>query len=95
MTSPVAFHEEEALGKAYDGRLMRRLLGYARPYLALVAAALAARPAAQAAALLDQLILATDVYAWKLLRRDMRHSAAEAEALIAGLIARLLSEGVD
>src|SRR5919202_3438674 len=42
MTSPVAFHEEEALGKAYDGRLMRRLLGYVRPYAGLVAAALAA-----------------------------------------------------
>jgi len=26
------FHEEEALGKAYDGRLMRRLLVYLRPY---------------------------------------------------------------
>lgn len=26
------FHEEEQLGKAYDGRLMRRLLQYARPY---------------------------------------------------------------
>src|SRR5579863_9811793 len=25
-------HEEEALGKAYDGRLMRRLLGYMAPY---------------------------------------------------------------
>lgn len=25
--------EEEVLGKAYDGRLMRRLLGYVRPYL--------------------------------------------------------------
>jgi ATP-binding cassette, subfamily B, multidrug efflux pump len=25
-------HEEEALGKAYDSRLMRRLLGYMRPY---------------------------------------------------------------
>ncbi len=25
-------HEEEALGKAYDSRLMRRLLGYLRPY---------------------------------------------------------------
>jgi len=28
--------EEEALGKAYDARLMRRLLGYMRPYRALV-----------------------------------------------------------
>ena len=26
------FHEEEALGKAYDARLMRRLLRYLRPY---------------------------------------------------------------
>ena len=25
-------HEEEVLGKAYDGRLMRRLLKYLRPY---------------------------------------------------------------
>jgi ATP-binding cassette, subfamily B, multidrug efflux pump len=29
--------EEEVLGKAYDGRLMRRLLGYMRPYRKLVA----------------------------------------------------------
>jgi len=31
--------EEEALGKAYDARLMRRLLSYLRPYRARVAAA--------------------------------------------------------
>ena len=35
-----SIHEEEALGKAYDGRLMRRLLGYVRPYRRLVAGAL-------------------------------------------------------
>ena len=41
MTAPAAsFHEEDALGKAYDSRLMRRLLAYARPYHALTAAAL-------------------------------------------------------
>jgi ATP-binding cassette subfamily B protein len=28
----VTFHEEEALGRAYDSRLMRRLLRYLRPY---------------------------------------------------------------
>jgi ATP-binding cassette subfamily B multidrug efflux pump len=28
------YHEEEALGKAYDARLMKRLLRYARPYRA-------------------------------------------------------------
>ncbi len=27
-----SIHEEEVLGKAYDSRLMRRLLGYLRPY---------------------------------------------------------------
>jgi ATP-binding cassette subfamily B multidrug efflux pump len=36
LTTPDVIHEEEALGKAYDGRLMRRLLRYARPYRALV-----------------------------------------------------------
>ena len=34
-------HEEEALGKAYDSRLMRRLLAYMRPYRWSVAFALA------------------------------------------------------
>ena len=41
MSSPITeYHEEEALGKAYDSRLMRRLLRYARPYRLLVASAL-------------------------------------------------------
>ena len=35
-------YEEEVLGKAYDGALMRRLLGYLRPYGAHAALALAA-----------------------------------------------------
>lgn len=35
-------HEEEVLGKAYDGRLMRRLLGYLKPYWRQVALALVA-----------------------------------------------------
>lgn len=34
-------HEEEALGKAYDARLMRRLLRYLRPYRARVIGAIA------------------------------------------------------
>jgi ATP-binding cassette, subfamily B, multidrug efflux pump len=34
------FHEEEVLGKAYDARLMRRLLSYARPHGMLVSGAL-------------------------------------------------------
>ena len=41
MSSPVTeYHEEDALGKAYDSRLMRRLLRYARPYRSLVASSL-------------------------------------------------------
>jgi ATP-binding cassette, subfamily B, multidrug efflux pump len=35
-------HEEEVLGKAYDARLMRRLLAYLRPYRTQVALAIAA-----------------------------------------------------
>ncbi len=36
-----AFQEEEALGKAYDARLMKRLLEYLRPYRGYVALAVA------------------------------------------------------
>ena len=32
MSEEYNYHEEEALGKGYDGRLMKRLLSYARPY---------------------------------------------------------------
>jgi ATP-binding cassette subfamily B multidrug efflux pump len=38
----MSLHEEEVLGKAYDAGLMRRLLGYLRPYKPQVAIALAA-----------------------------------------------------
>jgi ATP-binding cassette subfamily B protein len=45
-------HEEEALGKAYDARLMRRLLAYLRPYRWHVAAAVAILIAASGLALI-------------------------------------------
>jgi ABC-type multidrug transport system fused ATPase/permease subunit len=38
----MSIHEEEVLGKAYDARLMRRLLEYLRPYWRQVLIALAA-----------------------------------------------------
>jgi ATP-binding cassette, subfamily B, multidrug efflux pump len=38
----MSFHEEEVLGKAYDARLMRRLLTYLRPYTRQVAIAISA-----------------------------------------------------
>ena len=44
-------HEEEVLGKAYDARLMRRLLQYLRPYWASVAIAFVAITAGSAASL--------------------------------------------
>jgi ATP-binding cassette subfamily B multidrug efflux pump len=40
MSDELALQEEEALGKAYDARLMRRLLGYLRPYWKQVALAM-------------------------------------------------------
>jgi ATP-binding cassette subfamily B protein len=39
---PDSFHDEEVLGKAYDARLMRRLLVYLRPYWRMTLFALAA-----------------------------------------------------
>jgi ATP-binding cassette subfamily B protein len=41
-------HDEEILGKAYDGRLMKRLLGYLRPYWWLVLLAIGILAAASA-----------------------------------------------
>ncbi len=42
---------------------------------------------------LDALVVATDVYAWKLLRRDMGHAPAEVAALMGELVAGLLPAG--
>jgi len=51
-TSPEGpVHEEEALGRAYDARLMRRLLAYLRPYRWHVAAAIGILIAASGLAL--------------------------------------------
>jgi ATP-binding cassette subfamily B protein len=41
VSEPIGHHEEEALGKAYDARLMRRLLGYVSPYQDMAFGALA------------------------------------------------------
>ncbi|MFC1475244.1 ABC transporter ATP-binding protein [Candidatus Zixiibacteriota bacterium] len=34
--SAKSFHDEEILGKAYDARLMKRLLGYTKPYIGVI-----------------------------------------------------------
>ncbi|MEO3471172.1 TetR/AcrR family transcriptional regulator [Roseomonas sp. CAU 1739] len=54
---------------------------------------LAARPAMARRLLIDQFVIVTDVYAWKLLRRDAGRSRTEAEAAIAAMIAALTAEG--
>ena len=41
MSKAAGLHEEEILGKAYDARLMRRLLGYVVPYRWTAAVAIA------------------------------------------------------
>ena len=40
MSEPTGQHDEEVLGKAYDARLMRRLVGYVRPYRGMAFGAL-------------------------------------------------------
>ncbi len=40
MTAPAAFQDDDVVGKAYDRRLMRRLLAYVRPYGWLVVGSL-------------------------------------------------------
>jgi ATP-binding cassette subfamily B multidrug efflux pump len=60
----LSVHDEEVLGKAYDARLMRRLLRYLRPYWRSVVVALAAIVAGGAAALAQPYLmkLAIDRY---------------------------------
>lgn len=41
---------------------------------------------------LDALVIVTDVYVWKLLRRDMRRSVAASAAIMKGLVHALIAE---
>lgn len=52
----------------------------------LFADSLAPLPAAKARALLDALVVATDLYVWKLIRVDMRRSTAELQKLMEAMI---------
>ena len=56
-----SFHEEEVLGKAYDARLMRRLLAYLWPYWRQVAVALVAIVAGAAAQLAQPYLIKTAI----------------------------------
>src|SRR2546427_7404392 len=55
------FHDDEVLGKAYDARLMRRLLQYLRPYWRQVAIALVAIIAGAAAQLAQPYLIKTAI----------------------------------
>ena len=56
-----ALQDDEILGKAYDARLMRRLLGYLRPYWRSVLVALAAIIAGSAAQLAQPYLVKTAI----------------------------------
>jgi len=56
-----SIHEEEVLGKAYDARLMRRLLAYLWPYWRQVAVALVAIIAGAGAALAQPYLIKTAI----------------------------------
>ena len=53
--------EEEALGKSYDGRMVRRLLGYLRPYSLQVGVAMAAIVLKAIADVLDPYLMMTAI----------------------------------
>ena len=55
------FHDDEVLGKAYDARLMRRLLAYLRPYWRQVAVAFVAIVAGAAAQLAQPYLIKTAI----------------------------------
>jgi hypothetical protein len=56
----------------------------------MFAPALGAHPPAGRDALLDLLVVATDVYTWKLLRRDRRLSRRPAESRVRQLVEQIL-----
>lgn len=56
---------------------------------------LAACPETERPGLTDRLVVATDVYTWKLLRRDAGRSRAETEAAMAAIIAAIAAAGSD
>ena len=91
-------HEEEILGKAYDARLMRRLLGYVRPYRLMTAGSLGLIILSSALQLVGPLVTAV---ALDLFMRPPRSAAAPgggpAVLSSAGRLVRdaLLARGID
>jgi ATP-binding cassette, subfamily B, multidrug efflux pump len=84
-------HDEEVLGKAYDARLMRRLLGYLRPYWAMAAGALGALIGGSALQLAQPYLmkLAIDRY---IAQRDLAGLNVVALAFLAVLVGSFVFE---
>ncbi len=66
VSEPISHHEEEVLGKAYDARLMRRLLTYVRPYRGMAFGALALIITSSLLQLAGPLLMAValDLFVW-------------------------------
>ncbi len=73
------FHQEEAVGQVYDGRLMRRLLGYVVPYRVMAALALVMILVSSALQLVGPLVtaVALDLYIQPLENRPARAPVSE------------------
>ena len=90
MSEPLSPHEEEALGKAYDARLMRRLLGYVRPYRWMTVLALVFIVASSALQLVGP--LATSVAVDLFVRPHGNEGISAASELVRSA---MLARGVD
>lgn len=86
-------HDDEVLGKAYDARLMRRLLGYLRPYRWQVAGAVVAIVANSALQLVPPYLTKT-VIDRAIPARDLSGLGAIAAAYLATLVGSFLLESV-
>jgi len=85
-------HEEEILGKAYDARLMRRLLAYVRPYRLMTAGAVALILASSALQLVGPLATAV---ALDLFVRPAQARAAALSGVSRMVQHALLAHGID
>ncbi len=95
MPEAVEHFEEESFGRSYDGRLMRRLLGYLRPYRRLAAGAVALIVLSSLLQLVGPLVtaIALDLYidpALPLAAETAGGAGAESRAVPSRLFARAL-----
>jgi ATP-binding cassette, subfamily B, multidrug efflux pump len=87
--SEMSQHEEDVLGKAYDARLMRRLLGYLRPYSPQVAVAFGALVGGSALQLAQPYLMKVAID-----RYIARHDPSGLQLVALGFLAVLLGSFV-